>query len=266
MLDNRSYLIELLTPRQSDEDFDVRLGIFGDRYRRILDHGAVVSIPDNPMGSLHFTAMETVEFLGLPLHPERTLLHVNTFHRKPDLDAFLDAARGAGLKHLLVVSGDGGPRLPKLEPAEIGSSAKAATSVELLEYIERHWPGSFRCGVAFNPYEPVEHELAKLRRKIEAGARFIVTQPVIGADAAVSELDGHKLPVWVGAWMSKRIDLLLECVGVERPASAEPYDPAANLARLHDGYPGFGLYLAQLSFKKDWCPLLTRLPCVEKAA
>jgi methylenetetrahydrofolate reductase (NADPH) len=266
VLDRRPYLIELLTPRQTDEDFETRLTVFGERYRRILDQGAVVSIPDNPMGNLHFTAMETVEFLGLPLHPERTLLHVNTFHRKADLDAFLDAARDAGLKHLLVVSGDGGPRLPKLEPSDIGSSAKTATSVELLEYIEQRYPGGFRCGVAFNHYEPAEHELAKLRRKVEAGARFVVTQPVIDTDATVSSLGTAKLPIWVGAWMSKRVDLLLECVGVERSTSAGTYDPALNLARLHDSFPDFGLYLAQLSFKKDWCPLLTRIPCREMVA
>jgi len=266
VLDGRPYLIELLTPRQADEDFETRLQVFGERYRRILDHGAVVSIPDNPMGTLHFTAMETVEFLGLPLHPERTLLHVNTFHRKPDLDTFLDAARDAGLKHLLVVSGDGGPRLPKLEPSDIGSSAKTVTSVELLEYIGRRYPDGFRCGVAFNHYEPEEHEMAKLQRKVEAGARFVVTQPVIDADATVASLSGFELPVWVGAWMSKRVDLLLECVGRERTENAEPYYPAANLARLHDHFPDFGLYLAQLSFKKDWCPLLTRIPCAEKAA
>jgi 5,10-methylenetetrahydrofolate reductase len=266
VLDRRPYLIELLTPRQADEDFETRLATFGQRYRRILDHGAVVSVPDNPMGTLHFTAMETVEFLELPLHPERTLLHLNTFHRKSDLDAFLDAARTAGLRHLLVVSGDGGPRLPKLEPSDIGSAAKATTSIELLEYIGRRYAGAFHCGVAFNPYEPLDHEVAKLRRKVEAGARFVITQPVIGASEAVAALASFGLPVWAGAWMSKRVDLLLECVGAERTTAGGPYDPDANLARLHQVFPDFGLYLAQLSFKKDWCPLLTRIPCAEKAA
>jgi methylenetetrahydrofolate reductase (NADPH) len=265
VFDRKPYLIELLTPRQSDQDFEARLEVFGQRYRRILDHGAVVSIPDNPLGNLHFTAMETVEFLGLPLDPERTLLHLNTFHRNVDLDAFLDAAHAAGLKHLLVVSGDGGPRLPKLEPEDLGSSANTVTSVELLEYIAHRHQGAFNCGVAFNQYEPAEHELGKLRRKIEAGARFIVTQPVIGADAAVSSLASFGLPVWAGAWMSKRVDLLVECVGLGQ-LDASSYDPTANLAILHEGFPSFGLYLALLPFKKDWCPLLTRIPCAERAA
>jgi len=265
MFDRTPYLIELLTPRQSDPDFERALEVFRQRYRRILDHGAAVSIPDNPLGNLHFTAMETVEFLGLPLDPERTLLHINTFHRKADLDAFLDAARTSGLKRLLVVSGDGGPRLPKLEPRDLGSDAKAVTSIELLEYIERRHPGAFHCGVAFNQYEPAEHEREKLRRKIEAGARFIVTQPVIGADPGVASLASSKLPVWAGAWMSKRVDLLVTCVGLGQ-LDASAYEPAANLAILHGVFPAFGIYLAQLSFKKDWCPLLTRTPCAERAA
>jgi methylenetetrahydrofolate reductase (NADPH) len=259
MLDRSSYLIELLTPRQSAPDLDARLAVFRERYRRILDEGAVVSVPDNPLGNLHFTAMETIEFLGLPLDPERTVLHLNTFHRKADLDAFLDAARDAALSHLLVVSGDGGPRLPKLEPADLGADAKVVTSVELLAYIERRHPGAFTCGVAFNQYEPAHHEQEKLRRKIDAGARFVVTQPVIGSDPAVSPLRSLGLPVWAGAWMSKRTDLLAECVGSDR-LGAEGYDPAANLAALHDRFPSFGFYLAQLSFKKDWSALLTRIP------
>ena len=208
--------------------------------------------------------METVEFLGLPLDPECTLLHLNTFHRAVDLDAYLDAARTAGLKHLLVVSGDGGPRLPKLEPRDLGADAKVVTSVELLAYIARRHPGAFTCGVAFNQYEPAEHEREKLRRKVEAGAGFIVTQPVIGADPNVSSLASFGLPVWAGAWMSKRVDLLVECVGLGK-LDAGAYDPTVNLATLHIDFPSFGLYLAQLPFKRDWCPLLTRIPCAERA-
>lgn len=265
MLERTPYLIELLTPRQSDQDFDAKLEAFSQRYRRILAHGAAVSIPDNPLGNLHFTAMETIEFLGLPLDGERTLLHLNTFHRRADLDAFLDAARAAGVKHLLVVSGDGGPRLPKLEPADLGSSAKTVTSVELLEYVERRHPGFFRCGAAFNQFEPAEPEMEKLRRKIEAGARFVITQPVLDAEADLSALLAAGPAVWVGAWMSKRVDLLVRCVGLGQTDPAA-YDPVANLARLHDRFASSGIYLAQLPFKRDWCPLLTRIPCAERAA
>ncbi len=259
-------LIELLTPRQNQEDFEEALVRFGERYRKILDFGGVVSIPDNPMGSLHFAALEVLSYLDLPVHPDRLLVHLNTFHRRADLDETLDAARAVGVRHLLVVSGDGGPRLGKLEPADLGSPAQAVTSVELLAYIHAHHPGAFVTGVAYNPYEPPEHERAKLARKIEAGARFLVTQPVIGDRADVRELatiggpvstggPAAGLPVYVGAWMSRKVELLFECVG--RPAEPLPaYDPEANLRELPRAYPGFGLYYSMLSFKKEWAGLL----------
>jgi methylenetetrahydrofolate reductase (NADPH) len=251
------YVIELLTPKQSDEDFEARLEVFAERYRRILDEGAVVSIPDNPMGNVHFTALEVVEFLDLPLDPERTLLHLNSFHLKTDLDAFLRGAADRGVKNVLVVSGDGGPKLPRLEPSDVGIDAKTVTSIVLLQYIAREFPGAFTCGVAFNQYEPAEYELGRLERKFEAGARFVITQPVIGEDSVVASLKRFGTPVFIGAWMSKRVDLLLECVGLE-PRADEQYDPAENLALLHRVYPDFGLYLALLGFKREWSDLLTR--------
>jgi hypothetical protein len=40
-----------------------------------------------------------------------------------------------GLKYLLVVRGDGGPNLPKLDPKSIGGGRNVATSPDLLRYI-----------------------------------------------------------------------------------------------------------------------------------
>ncbi len=251
------YIIELLTPKQSDEDVETRLETFAERYQRILDAGAVVSIPDNPMGTVHYTALEVIDYLDLPVDTERTLLHLNSFHLKSDLDYFLNSAQSRGVKNLLIVSGDGGPRLPRLEPSDVGIDTKTVTSVALLQFIEREYPGVFTCGVAFNQFEPADHELQRLARKIDAGARFVITQPVIGEDAVVASLSDFGLPVFIGAWMSKRVELLLECVGVE-PSVDMKYEPFENLAQLHQVYPEYGLYLALLSFKRDWSDLLTR--------
>jgi hypothetical protein len=79
----------------------------------------------------------------------------------------------------------------------------------------------------------------------------------MGEDGVVSSLRRFGLPVFIGAWMSKRVDLLLECVGLE-PRQDAQYDPAENLALLDRRYPEYGLYLALLSFKRDWSDLLTR--------
>lgn len=251
------YIIELLTPKQSDEDVEARLDTFAQRYLRILDAGAAVSIPDNPMGNVHYNAIEVVDYMDLPVDSERTLLHLNSFHTKSDLDGFLHIAASRGVKNLLVVSGDGSARLPRLEPSDVGIDAKTVTSVVLLQYIEREYPGVFTCGVAFNQYEPPDRELQRLARKIDAGARFVITQPAIGEDPVVVSLSDFGLPVFIGAWMSRRVELLLECVGVE-PNVDMKYDPFENLAQLHQIYPEYGLYMALLGFKLDWSEFLTR--------
>ncbi len=251
------YLIELLTPRHSADDLEAQLDVFAGRYQRVLETGTAVSIPDNPMGEPRFTPLEVMDFLELPMDPERTLLHLNSFHSKSDMDGFLRAAAERGFRKLLVVSGDGGPRLPRLEPSDIGVDAKTTTSIVLLGYIEREFPGVFTCGVAFNQYEPAEHEKERLQSKIDAGAKFVITQPVLGEDPVVASLAGFGIPVFIGAWMSKRVDLLMECVGLE-PREDEQYSPYENYALLDRTYPDYGLYLSLLSFKRDWSDLLTR--------
>ncbi len=266
VLEGRPYVIEVLTPRQDDEHFEDKLCVFAGRYQKVVDRGSAVAIPDNPLGNLHFTAMEVLDYLKIAPHPERTLVHLNSFHRKADLDSFLRRARDAKLKYLLVVSGDGGPRLPKLEPDELGIRAKAVTSVELLSYIDREHRGAFTCGVAFNQYEPVEHEMEKLRRKIAAGARFVITQPVICCDQAVAQLREVGVPVWAGAWMSRRVEPLYQCIGLKPPSDGVAWDPEVNLARLHREYGSFGVYLAQLPFKRDWEAILVRTSAAASAA
>lgn len=173
-----------------------------------MQYNAVVSIPDNPLGSLHFAAPEVLTYLSLTVDPEKCLIHLNTFHRKSDLDDLLRQAKELRVKYLLCVSGDGSQRLTRLNPADLGISVETVTSVELLAYVSRAYGGHFTCGVAFNQYEPVEYEMQKIQRKLAAGAKFIITQPVVGRDERVHRLVEFGVPVYIAAWMSKRIDLL----------------------------------------------------------
>ena len=48
------HLIEVLTPKQSSPDFEAELYEFANRYNTVIESGHVVSVPDNPMGSVHF--------------------------------------------------------------------------------------------------------------------------------------------------------------------------------------------------------------------
>lgn len=246
------HLIELLTPKLQSPDFEKDLAVFAERFKKIIQFAAAVSIPDNPLGNLHFSAVEVLSYLAMPIDPEQCLIHLNTFHRKKDLDDFLRQARELSIRYLLCVSGDGSQRLTRLSPSDLNIEVGTVTSVELLQYIRKSYGGDFICGVAFNQYEPEDHETLKLRRKIEAGAQFIITQPAIGRDERVLRLAQFKVPVVVGAWMSKRIDLLQQCLGAETGAMANNYDPLQNLKILRETYRGYGLYYSLLGFNRDW--------------
>ena len=246
--------VELQTPKRSSEDIDKDLQTFDDKYRKVVEAGWTVCITDNPMGLLSYGAMETIELMGLPVRPEQLMVHLNTFHPVKELREILDAFQAAGGRSLLVVSGDGSQKLHRLEPAEVGLPCTTVTSVELLRYIDREYPGQFTCGVAFNPYEPQDAEIEKMKRKVDAGASFIITQPVIGRDDRLEGLGPFGVPVVLDAWMSKKLHLLSECVGHEIPEGT-PYDPMENLRELRRNYPDFGLYLAILGFKTQY-PLL----------
>ncbi len=248
------YHAEILTPKQNTADLEGDLEKFAQKFNQVMDAGFTACITDNPMGHLSFQATDIIPELGLKVRPDQLSIHLNTFHAKADLHGILDGIAGLGVRDVLVVSGDGNERLPKLQPAAIGLSCNSVTAVELIGYIHKTYPGVFSLGVAFNPYEPQDHEVDKLRRKIEAGAAFICTQPVLGRDDRVLALKAFGLPVVVECWMSKKLHLLSECVGYTIPEDT-PYDPMANLKELQAVYPDYGMYLAMLGYKTQF-PLL----------
>jgi methylenetetrahydrofolate reductase (NADPH) len=257
---NYPYLVELLTPKRSPEDqIEGLLDRFAQRYRRIVDAGLGLSIPDNPMGQPRMGALESIASKQLPIDPEKVVMNLNTFHTKPELDGLLAKAVAAGLKYILVVRGDGGPLLPKLDPQHIGGQRSVATSIDLIRYIHNQYPDQFVTGAAFNPYKPMPVEFNRLQQKIDAGATYVVTQPVIGSDAHVLKIMALNISVVVEAWMSINTDLLFKSVGKEKDKTSQAFDPIENLNTLHDSYPGCCVYLSMLSFKKDWQTILPKL-------
>ncbi len=256
---NYPYLIELLSPKRSAEDqIESLLDRFAERYRRIIEADCGLSIPDNPMGQPRFGALEGIDLRSLAVDPEKIVMNLNTYHTKTELDGLLQKAADANLKYILVVRGDGGPLLSKLDAKSIGGKRSVATSVDLIRYINTEYPDQFLTGAAFNPYKPGPFELNRVKQKIDAGAKFVVTQPIIGKDANVDSLIDFKIPVVVEAWMSHNIDLLYKSVGKDKDEKAENYDPLENLNSLHESYPQCCVYLSMLSFKQNWQEILPK--------
>ena len=138
---NYPYIVELLSPKMStDDQVEVLLDIFAERYRRIMDAGCAVSIPDNPMGQPRLGALESFDLSGLSVDSDKVVMNLNTFHKKSELDGMLQKAAKANLKYILVVRGDGGPLLNKLDSKSIGGNRSVATSDDLIRYITRNIP------------------------------------------------------------------------------------------------------------------------------
>lgn len=255
-----SYLVELLTPKRMESiESNDKINLFTERYYRILDLRLGVSVPDNPMGQRRFGLLEMIERADLPVGPEMTVMNLNTFHTKEELDGLLEKAIKIGIKHLLVVRGDGGPNLSKLDPKSIGGAKNIATSIDLLRYINTLYNGKFITGCAYNHYNPMPFEADRLREKMDAGAKFVITQPVIGKDSNIDAISGFGIPVVIEAWMSKNLDLLYKSVYKKKDERAKEYDPIKNLQTLHEAYPDSCMYLSMLGFKKQWHEILPNL-------
>jgi len=253
MLWDTPYIIEILTPRKGGKR-PVQEGMerFARSYEQAISLGCAVSIPDNPLGNLRYTALETFDYLGLPLEVEKTLINLNTFHSKEQLDLILEGLVSKGLRFMLVVRGDGSPDLPKLQPRDLEVEVKMVTSIELLRYINIRYNDAVCTGAAFNQYKPESVERAKLAKKKAAGARYVVAQPVMGDDSVIARLMDEDIPVILEAWMSPRIELFLKSVKGSMTNRMDNFDPVRNLATLHELYPKNCVYLSMLHSLPNW--------------
>lgn len=255
-----NYLVEILTPKRTDGALDkTAANQFAERYYRVIEHGMGLSVPDNPMGQPRYSLLEMIEKAGLPVLPQRVVMNLNTFHTEEELVERLETAAKVGIENLLIVRGDGGPLLPKLSPKSIGGSKSVVTSIDLIRYINREYAGDFVTGAAFNQYNPMPFEIERFNRKIEAGARFAITQPVIGKDAHVDTLVSYDIPVVVEAWMSKNVGLFLKSIRSSNQDLGKDFDPLSNLGMLHKAYPQSCIYLSMLGFKQNWKAVLPKL-------
>ena len=171
-----------------------------------------VNIPDGPRASSRLssliTALEIQRRAGI-----ETILHYCCRDRNLiGMQSDLLGAQAVGLSNLLIVTGDppktgGYPDVQGVFDVDsVGLTHLASRLNRGLDLGGNELPQvtSFVKGVGANPLATaLDREIERVFKKAEAGADFIITQPVFDPDSLLSFLDKIKkanLPVLAGVW------------------------------------------------------------------
>ena len=197
--------VELVPPRGFRADALV------EQARQLRIHGVhLVNIPDGPRAGARMSALSAAVLVEQQAGLE-TILHYACRDRNLlGMQSDLLGAHSMGIRNLLVITGD---------PPQIGDYPDATgvfdvDSIGLTNVVTRlnrgfdiggqsiGMPTGFHIGVAANPgaLDP-EEELRRLAYKVEAGAEFVITQPVFDAGelaAFLARIDGFRIPVIAG--------------------------------------------------------------------
>jgi len=161
----------------------------------------VISVPENPLGQSRMSSLMAAacmkERTGLEAISHFTCRDRNLIGIRSDLLG----AHALGLTGLLAVTGD---------PVGLGSHGKATNVydlnaiqlITLIENMNRHMGLDMYVGAAFNPNaKNIDAQISYLRRKVDAGARFVMTQPLFEASRILEIHDRIKsigAPVFYG--------------------------------------------------------------------
>jgi homocysteine S-methyltransferase len=175
----------------------------------------VINVADSPMARMRMSPWAVCELLHRQVQVDTTLHFPTRGRNLLRVQGDLLAAHALGIRNVFVVMGD---------PTAIGDYPDAMDNYDLvpsglIKLIKQNFnlgldhagadigqPTSFFVGCALNlAPQDVEQEIKNLRRKIKAGADFLLTQPVFDPGAAEATLQAYtdrygplELPVLAG--------------------------------------------------------------------
>jgi len=234
--------------------YDAMLGIA----RALKASGKVgfVDINDNPMARARANALMAAVAIerdcGLETIPHVTPRDTSIM----GLESLLLGAHAEGVRNVLSVTGD---------PPEVGDypgsrGVYEVDSIGLAHIVKRlnqgedfngkgiDAPTSFFSGVAVNPSaEDLDTELDRFRQKLEAGARFAMTQALFDLgylDSFEERLGGWPVPILVGIFYVRSYQLAVRLHN-EVPGIVVPEDVQRRLERAGPNAGAEGLALAR---------------------
>lgn len=226
------YALELVPPAGTTLDTIIQNAI------RAHEAGIdAINIPDGPRASSRISTLVTAIMIQQKAGIE-TILHYTCRDRNLiSMQADLLGAQAIGIRNILCITGDP----PKLGDYPDATGVFDIDSIGLTRMIYRlnsgydisgrqiGTPTSLSHGVGVNPgLGGFESEMQRLRKKLEAGAEWVITQPVFDPRVMEHFLDyleqeGIRIPIIMGIWplSSLRNALFMkhEVPGIEIPDS-----------------------------------------------
>ena len=197
--------IEMSPPRGPDFSMTI------EGARQIKAAGVdAVNIPDGPRASARMSPLALASILESKVGIE-TILHYTCRDRNIlGMQSDLLGAHALGLRNILIITGDP----PKLGDYPTATAVFDVNSIGLVRIANNlnggndlagnpiGAPTAFHIGVGANPGAiSFEEEISRLKQKIEAGAEYILTQPVFDIhllEKLLAEIEEYRIPVLAG--------------------------------------------------------------------
>ncbi len=200
-------MVELVAPRGIAATGEI------DKAKRLFYYGVdVINIPDGPRASARMSAMAMAATIQREVGIETVLHYACRDRNVIGIQSDLLGAWALGIRNILAVTGDP-PKLGNYPDATAVFDVDAIGLVNIINRLNHGLdiagnpigpPAGMHIGVAANPGAlNMEQELRRLDWKIEAGAEYIITQPVFDLDvfyAFKKRIEHIGIPLIAGLW------------------------------------------------------------------
>ncbi len=172
----------------------------------------VINVPDGPRASARMSAQVTCQLIEREAGIESVLHFCCRDRNILSIQSELLGAHAAGIRNLICITGDP-PRMGAYPDATAVFDVDAIGLTNIVNNLNHGLDiggnpiGSqttLLLGVGANPGAlNIEEEIRRTRWKVEAGAEYIVTQPVFDVaqlERFLQRIDGFRIPVIAGIW------------------------------------------------------------------
>lgn len=251
-------MVELVSPRGVSPQREI------EKARKLYHYGIdSINIPDGPRASARMSALAMATILQREVGIE-TVLHIACRDRNViGMQSDLLGAWALGLRNILAITGDP-PKLGNYPDATAVFDVDAIGLTNLITRLNNGLdlagnpigePTGFNVAVGVNPGAiNLDEEIRRLDWKIEAGAEYMITQPVFDLkilERFMKRIEYVKLPIISGLWplISYRN---AEFMNNEVPGASVPAEIMERMRKTITKEEGFneGIEIARETFHK----------------